>query len=97
MGNLGVSPGTATTCLRLNVEPDGRPSPVLPQDVWSWRELQSRDGPLGTRGNFTLPIWPLGQNNLPLPIFTMGTHQRCHRDILGCFWLAVEALKLEQQ
>jgi hypothetical protein len=33
MGNLGVSPGTATTWLELNVEPYGRPNPVLPQDV----------------------------------------------------------------
>lgn len=47
MENLGVSPGTATTWLELNVEPDGRPCPV--QDVWSWRELTSKDGPLGTR------------------------------------------------
>lgn len=96
MGNLGVSAGTATSWLELNVEPAGRPSPVLPQRCLELERNNVRRWPTGHWGDFNLPSSPLSPNNLPFPGFTMGPHQRCHHGLLGGFWLAVVALKLEQ-
>lgn len=92
MGNLGVSAGTATSWLGLNVEPAGRPSPVLPQDAWSWKETALEDGPLGTRVTSDCPFCL----SPPFPVFTMEPHQRLHHGILDGFWLEVKALKVEQ-
>lgn len=75
MGNLGVSAGTATSWLGLNVEPAARPSLVLPQDAWSWRETASEDGPLGTRVTSDCPFCLSGRTLL-LFLYSQWSHTR---------------------